>query len=481
MKRILRVGEGYALSKIYSSLLAAATIMCLYAVKQVSAQETEPATTAVANANPLQIGDTIPEYLWHLPLQVVNHPRAGGKDTITLNDYRDKLIILDFWATWCKPCISSLYKLDTLQKQFTDEIAVIPATYEAKEKAGTFIANKGWSLPSAVGDTILKKYFPHQSIPHQVWIKSGRVEAIAGSEYANKQTITSLLSGRKVDFEHKNEVYFNKGLPLFLNGNGGDGSNLLYQSVISGRLNARVSGVTRASPNQILAYNQTVEELYALALQSETAAYFGPLTYERYALYEVDDTLRYRISPRMAASTNDDSIKGQWVRDNWYCYNLVLPSGNSEEDVNSRMLQDLNAFFGDYLNLRVSFEHRDVTALAIVKRADYQDISTKGGVSKFNWDAARNEMRITNRNMNTLVRHIGMALNDRGKKGLPRYPYPIVNETGIAGNVDLVLNADFLDIDSVRRTLHTYGLDLVEKVTGVKMIVYSHKKSTKSN
>src|SRR5690606_14700910 len=104
------------------ALAAIITTMCLYAVKQVSAQEVEPAATAVASTKPLQIGDTIPDYLWHLPLQVVNYSPAGGKDAITLNDYRDKLIILDFWATWCKPCISSLYKLDTLQKQFAGEL-----------------------------------------------------------------------------------------------------------------------------------------------------------------------------------------------------------------------------------------------------------------------------------------------------------------------------------------------------------------------
>src|SRR5690606_23251256 len=44
----------------------------------------------------LRIGDPIPEAGWHMPLPVVNHPK--GKDTVTLHDYRDQLIILDFWA-----------------------------------------------------------------------------------------------------------------------------------------------------------------------------------------------------------------------------------------------------------------------------------------------------------------------------------------------------------------------------------------------
>src|SRR5690606_538187 len=111
MKQKLRLGDRYALTKHkrkqttirYISLLAVLTSMCLYAVKQVSAQQAEPAATAVADIKPLQIGDTIPEYLWQLPLQVVNHPK--GQETITLNKHRGKLIILDFWATWCVLCL----------------------------------------------------------------------------------------------------------------------------------------------------------------------------------------------------------------------------------------------------------------------------------------------------------------------------------------------------------------------------------------
>jgi len=66
MKRILRLGDCYALAKHklkqyktrYISLLAVLTIMCLYAVKQVSAQVAEPAATAVTDTT-TSVRDTL--------------------------------------------------------------------------------------------------------------------------------------------------------------------------------------------------------------------------------------------------------------------------------------------------------------------------------------------------------------------------------------------------------------------------------------
>src|SRR5690606_22173725 len=67
----------------------------LFNLPEAWAQSAEPRTAeGQIEIKPHKIGDTIPEELWNLPMQVVNHPT--GKDTITLNDYRDKkLIILD--------------------------------------------------------------------------------------------------------------------------------------------------------------------------------------------------------------------------------------------------------------------------------------------------------------------------------------------------------------------------------------------------
>ena len=40
---------------------------------------------------------------------------------ITLEDLRGKVVVLDFWGTWCPPCVESIPSLRSLNKKFTKE------------------------------------------------------------------------------------------------------------------------------------------------------------------------------------------------------------------------------------------------------------------------------------------------------------------------------------------------------------------------
>lgn len=44
---------------------------------------------------------------------------AGGGD-IALKDYRGRVVVLDFWASWCTPCKKSLPRLSKLEEQFPE-------------------------------------------------------------------------------------------------------------------------------------------------------------------------------------------------------------------------------------------------------------------------------------------------------------------------------------------------------------------------
>ena len=77
----------------------------------LSAQE----NTAAKN---YQIGDRVPEILFD---NILNYTNTQGK----LSDFKNKAVILDFWATWCGSCIKSFPHLDSLQKQFKNNLQIL--------------------------------------------------------------------------------------------------------------------------------------------------------------------------------------------------------------------------------------------------------------------------------------------------------------------------------------------------------------------
>ncbi|MEX1198087.1 MAG: TlpA disulfide reductase family protein [Pseudohongiellaceae bacterium] len=46
---------------------------------------------------------------------------SGDSDEITLSDLRGKVVYVDFWASWCLPCIRSLPEISTLYEQYRDQ------------------------------------------------------------------------------------------------------------------------------------------------------------------------------------------------------------------------------------------------------------------------------------------------------------------------------------------------------------------------
>ncbi|SEN68561.1 Thiol-disulfide isomerase or thioredoxin [bacterium A37T11] len=151
-------------------LLAVTFFMCLNALGQNQ--------TIDLTATGIQIGQQVPDI-------TVSNIHNYKTSTAKLSDFRGKLLIIDFWATWCSPCVAMIPKMDSLQKVFGDKVQFVSVTYQKEEEVLPFLEKfekqqgKHFELPVVTGDTSLHRLFPHRILPHYAWInKKGLLQGI---------------------------------------------------------------------------------------------------------------------------------------------------------------------------------------------------------------------------------------------------------------------------------------------------------------
>lgn len=157
--------------------------------------------------NLLRTGDIIPATIWNERAVVMQHPE--GKDSLRLAHYQDKkLLILDFWATWCGSCMSGLRTVRSMQ--LPEGVAILPISPQSIEEMELSGAFRRWRFGayrpfSIIADSFFTQVFQVQSYPHLVWIKDGQVKMTSSSLSLTEDCIINALLDNWQGFDVKRE------------------------------------------------------------------------------------------------------------------------------------------------------------------------------------------------------------------------------------------------------------------------------------
>ncbi len=406
----------------------------------------------------LTIGDKLPDIVIQ---NVLDYPATELK----LSDFKDKFVILDFWATWCVPCVSMMPRMDSLQQQFKERLQFLPVTYQRKEEVIPFlekykkITNHKVSLPKVMGDTVLRYLFPHLTVPHYVWIgPDGIVKAITGMDEISTGTIAAMLEKGRAPLTLKEEpdfMPFDSKKPFLVNGNGGDGAGLIYQSALS-----------RFIPGLEGGFSINIDKntgIGKLSLINVPLYWFYRSAFGTDSLWIGRNRLELNLAEPCKFNFNDSCGKyDDWKQINGYAYQLFSPA-KDRNDLFGKLREDLERLFPMY---KATIEKRNRTCWVLSRTGSAQPLTANPD------RASRSGMGI--------VRGVGYTIQNSYIRGfiqnmnvfpLQNSPYPLIDETGITERVDLEIDAKLSDMEAVSRSLEKYGLKITLEERDINLLV----------
>ena len=419
---------------------------------------------------PVKKNETVPDLSFTISID--------GKDyRKSFDDYKGKILLLDFWGVNCTDCIASMPKMLQLQKKFKNDIQIILVTENSAEQIQK-LWNKfdhaayaqewikaGKELSFIKNDSVIRKLFPYDGLPTHVWIdKNNKLVSTAYYTSTTEGNIRRLLAGQPVELDEisgldiNNDGLINNPISWFKLGN----NNMPYYSFIFPRIEFGGGGSGWAlllidsisgKPNAISCINRTIVELYKAAYKDKLP--FNPTIPENRIMLETKERYKY-YAPAY------DSSYYAWANKNVFCYALKMPVHSSVQ-LYSYMKKDLDRFFG----LSSSVEKQKVKCWVLKRITQINKIVANGEIEKY--EKSNSHIILENSNMARLFD----ILKDVFELQFPRMPF--FNKTNYSGKINIKLpwQADLknMSILKLKNVLRGYGLDIIEQNTEIDMLV----------
>lgn len=376
----------------------------------------------------VKVGQNIP------PIELITVLNAPVKTT-NLKNLKSKVVVIEFWATYCGPCITAMTHLQELQKQFKGKLQVITVSTEKEKRVKQFITNMPSNLWFAV-DTAeqLRTVFPYHIIPHTVMIDGGgKVVAITEPANITAKIITAVLAGKVIKLPLKEDKMVEDPVKAYFNAADTVQSRLLIQPEIKG-----ISSMSRTYPTdsnfkkrRITMFNLPLETIYRIAYNDQP---YG----------------------RIIDLTPKENIKQNKTN---YCIDLIVPKGHENE-----LMPTLITALQSRFDLKASIETRskevyllkiaDTVKIKQLKQSADKEETFGGSNGAFSGQCVK----------------LGKIANYLEGFGLVKMP--VVDETGSDVKYDIEFNYQPEKKGSLTDALTALGLKLEKGERDIDMLIF---------
>lgn len=399
----------------------------------------------------LKIGDSLPKEIWTIPLSILNSPQK----TITLTEHRDKLILLDFWATWCSSCLKSFPKMEALEKQFGDQLKIVPVTKEDQPTLEKFFASKNGQrykkMTPVTGDQTLHQFFPHTGVPFIVWMKDGKVLNTTDAEQVTAETIMQALENRESSLQTVVQMDMHRPIMLSDHFDFEKSTKLLSYSFFSkGRIRGAGFGSFIHRSGKII-YGRQMTNFSLLKMYQAIAYDLFNQHGESFTSKRIINLVR---DPTQITFTLDNRENDSKL----YSYGYLVPPSKAET-LYADMLHHLNQY-SDYTGI---VEKRTVKCLVLSRTTKKDKISSKE--SKTLSQSSDDQYRLQNVPLIYALNYF----NENLTKDLP-----VIDETGYTANISLTFSK-ISDLQILQKELAAYDLALEEAERTILMLIIKDK------